>query len=84
VAADEELAAIAIDEALGEGGDDRRIARARQELGRAAEAVRDGRFESAIDHYAAAWQEADRALDARGPGGHGGEHCSGRCGSDDD
>ena len=65
VTVDEELAAIAIDEAMAAGGDERLIRLARQALdGGMAEAAAD-RYRQAIDQYRNAWGLARKAAKAQ-------------------
>jgi predicted AlkP superfamily pyrophosphatase or phosphodiesterase len=66
VSIDEELAAIAIDEAAADGGDERLLGLARQALNKGMAEASSGRHRAAIDQYRNAWGLADRAGKARG------------------
>jgi hypothetical protein len=59
---DQELALIAIDEAIAGGGTAPLIARAEEDAERGSAALATGKLEKAIDHYAQAWQHARRAV----------------------
>jgi hypothetical protein len=58
---DQNLAQIAIDEAVSRGGNATRIANANSEMAKAAADVLAGKFDNAIDHYRNAWQQATGA-----------------------
>ncbi len=60
VAIDEEMATSALDEALGERGDRKDLARAQEALKEAAAAVEAGELERAVDRYRRVWELARR------------------------
>jgi arylsulfatase A-like enzyme len=62
VAADEELAAIAIDGAVAGSGDERLIGLARQALGKGLAEAASGRYRQALDQYRNAWGLARKAV----------------------
>jgi hypothetical protein len=62
VAADQALARTAIDEAVAAGGDPTKLARAENEMDRAAEQASMGQFAKAIGHYGKAWKMAQQSL----------------------
>jgi hypothetical protein len=53
---------IAIDDAVGAGGDGGRITRARNALARGAKEDAAGHFASAISQYRSAWDYTQRAI----------------------
>ena len=67
VAMAEELAAIAIDEAVAAGGDATKLAQAKAHMVDASTAIAGGRFADAVHSYRQAWDYAGRAAARRSP-----------------
>jgi hypothetical protein len=61
VGADQTLAQTAIREATAAQGDPGTIAKALDEMDKAASEISRGNFDNAIEHYKHAWQQAQRA-----------------------
>ena len=61
VAADRRLAQVAINDAIGRGGDPKKIAKANEELAKGDSDNTDGKPDNAIEHYRNAWDQALKA-----------------------
>ena len=61
VDADQSLAQTAIMDATAARGDPRKIAKALNEMDKAASEVTKGHFDNAVEHYEHAWQQAQQA-----------------------
>jgi uncharacterized repeat protein (TIGR02543 family) len=62
VSADRALASVAIKDAIGMGGDAKKIDKANKELGKGDAKAADNKFADAIEHYRKAWKHAQKAL----------------------
>ena len=61
VAADQRLAQVAINDAIGRGGDSKKIAKANEELAKGDSENSEGKPDNAIEHYRTAWDQALKA-----------------------
>ena len=55
------LAQTEIDDAVARGGDPKKIAKAREELGKGEDDYLSSKFMKAVDHYRKAWEKARKA-----------------------
>jgi hypothetical protein len=62
IAADRQLAEVALDDAIAGDGDPQHIETAQRELEKAAKELAKGHLGPAIDHYRNAWKHAEKAL----------------------
>ena len=62
VEADRTLAQVAIDDAVGAGGDGKKIAKADKEMAKAQKDINKGKYDKAIHHYKKAWEHAQKAV----------------------
>jgi len=62
IGADQQLAGLAIGEAIAAGGDQTEIDKALEEYAKAMDAIADGDYAKAVEHYRKAWQNAIKAL----------------------
>lgn len=62
VESDRQLAKFALDTAVIKGGNAKEIDKARKEMAKAADELRKGKFDNAIDKYKKAWEHAIKAL----------------------
>ncbi len=60
--ADQQLAQIALDAAITGNGDAKNIAKAQEDLAKAADYLGEGKIDKAIESYGKAWEEARKAL----------------------
>jgi hypothetical protein len=62
LSADRALASVAIKDAIGMGGDAKKIDKANEELGKGDAKAADNKFADAFEHYRNAWKHAQEAL----------------------